>query len=177
MHEPGTRAPTTEPAPASAPADQAPVSPPPSAGQAAFLAAVRERLPGMRLLTDVGDRESYRRDETPYLRTGLPLGVALPTQTSQVAELMRLATLHRVPVVPRGAGTGLSGGAAGVEGALTIAFMKMDRVLEIDHANLVAVVQPGILNAAFKAAVAAEGLFYAPDPASYEICSIGGAPR
>ena len=77
---------------------------------------------------------------------------------------MRLATEHRVPVVPRGAGTGLSGGAAGVEGALTIAFTKMDRILEIDHANLVAVVQPGIVNATFKAAVAAEGLFYAPDP-------------
>jgi glycolate oxidase len=164
MHEPTTAAPMTEPAPVGAP----------TADQAAFLAAVAERLPGMRLLTDPGDRESYRHDETPYLRTGLPLAVALPTETAHVAELMRLATAHRVPVVPRGAGTGLSGGAAGVEGALTIAFMKMDRVIEIDHANLVAVVQPGILNAAFKAAVAAEGLFYAPDPASYEICSIGG---
>ena len=141
---------------------------------AAFLGAVAARLPALRLLTDPLDRESYRRDETPYLRTGLPLAVALPTETTQVAELMRLATAHRVPVVPRGAGTGLSGGAAGVEGALTIAFTKMDRILDIDHANLVAVVQPGIVNATFKAAVAAQGLFYAPDPASYETCSIGG---
>jgi glycolate oxidase len=92
----------------------------------------------------------------------------------EVAELLRLATAHRVPVVPRGAGTGLSGGAAGVEGALTIAFTRMDRILEIDRANLVVVTQPGIVNAALKAAVAAEGLFYAPDPASYEQCSIGG---
>jgi glycolate oxidase len=146
----------------------------PTPGQAAFLDAVRERLPDLRLLTDPVDRESYRHDETAYLRPGLPLAVAMPTETAQVAGLMRLATEHRVPVVPRGAGTGLSGGAAGVEGALTIAFTRMDRILEIDHANLVAVVQPGIINAAFKAAVAAEGLFYAPDPASYEICSIGG---
>jgi glycolate oxidase len=76
--------------------------------------------------------------------------------------------------VPRGAGSGLSGGAAGIEGGLTIALTRMNRVLEIDRANLVVVTQPGILNAALKAAVAAEGLFYAPDPASYEICSIGG---
>jgi glycolate oxidase len=146
----------------------------PTPGQAAFLDAIRERLPSVRLLTDPLDRESYRHDETAYLRPGLPLAVAMPTETAEVAELMRLATEHRIAVVPRGAGTGLSGGAAGVEGALTIAFTRMDRIVEIDHANLVAVVQPGIINAAFKAAVAAEGLFYAPDPASYEICSIGG---
>jgi glycolate oxidase len=148
--------------------------PAPTVAQAAFLDEIGRRLPGVRLLTDVVDRESYRRDETPYLHTELPLAVALPTETAHVAELMRLASAHRVPVVPRGAGTGLSGGAAGIAGALTIVFTKMDAILEIDHANLVAVVQPGILNATFKAAVAAEGLFYAPDPASYEICSIGG---
>jgi len=146
----------------------------PTPAQAAFLAAVGERLPSLRLMTDPLDRESYRHDETAYLRPGLPLAVALPTTTAEVAELMRLAALHRLPVVPRGAGTGLSGGAAGIEGALTIAFTKMDRILEIDAQNLVAVVQPGIVNAAFKAAVAKQGLFYAPDPASYEQCSIGG---
>ena len=146
----------------------------PTAAQEAFLAEVEMRLPGLRLLRDEVDRESYRFDETAYLHPGLPLAVALPTETMEVAELLRLATAHRVPVVPRGAGTGLSGGAAGVEGALTIAFTRMDRILEIDRANLVVVTQPGIVNAALKAAVAAEGLFYAPDPASYEQCSIGG---
>ena len=140
----------------------------------AFLAAVRNQLPKLRLLTDPVDRESYRRDETAYLATGLPCAVALPTETRQVAELVRLAGEFRVPIVPRGAGTGLSGGAAGIEGALTIAFTAMDAIIEIDRANLVVVTQPGIINAALKAAVAAEGLFYAPDPASYEICSIGG---
>lgn len=139
-----------------------------------FIDAVCAELPSLRLLTDELDRASYRTDETAYLKGGLPGAVALPTETSQVATLIRLAAEHRVPVVPRGAGTGLSGGAAGIEDGLTIAFSAMDRIIEIDRENLVAVVQPGIINAALKAAVAAEGLFYAPDPASYEMCSIGG---
>ncbi|HET9345632.1 MAG TPA: FAD-linked oxidase C-terminal domain-containing protein [Candidatus Limnocylindrales bacterium] len=141
---------------------------------ATFLAAVRAALPDLRLLDDPADRESYRADETAYLKAGLPLAVALPTTTAEVSTLVRLAAGHRIPVVPRGAGSGLSGGAAGIEGGLTIALTKMDAVLEIDRENLVVVTQPGILNADLKKKVAAEGLFYAPDPASYEICSIGG---
>ncbi len=145
----------------------------PEAG-AALLAAIRSELPNLRLLTEETDRESYRNDETAYLSAGLPLAVALPEATADVATLVRLASAHRVPIVPRGAGSGLSGGAAGIEGGLTIALTRMNRVLEIDRENLVVVTQPGILNAELKARVAAEGLFYAPDPASYEICSIGG---
>jgi glycolate oxidase len=139
-----------------------------------LLRAIEARLPGLRLLVDPLDRESYRRDETAYLPTGLPLAVALPEATDQVAVLVRLCGEFDVPIVPRGAGTGLSGGAAGIEGALTIAFTRMNRVLEIDHENLVVVTQPGVVNADLKKAVAAEGLFYAPDPASYETCTIGG---
>ncbi len=139
-----------------------------------LLRAIGARLPELRLLTDVADRESYRRDETAYLETGLPLAVALPTETAQVAELVRLCGQHDVPIVPRGAGSGLSGGAAGIEGALTIAFTRMTSILEIDRDNLTVTTQPGIINAQLKAAVAAEGLFYAPDPASYEMCTIGG---
>ena len=139
-----------------------------------LLAAIADRLPELRLLTDELDRESYRRDETAYLRTGLPLAVALPETTAQVAELVRLCAAHDVPIVPRGAGTGLSGAAAGIEGALTIAFTRMNRVLAIDPANLTVTTQPGVVNADLKAAVAREGLFYAPDPASYETCTIGG---
>ena len=142
--------------------------------QSGFLDAVRASLPDLRLLIDEVDRESYRRDETAYLEPPLPIGVALPTTTAEVAELVRLAAAHRVPVVPRGAGTGLSGGASAVAGGLTIALTRMDRVLEIDRDNLVVVCQPGVINADLKKAVAAEGLFYAPDPASYELCTIGG---
>ena len=138
------------------------------------IAAIRGALPDLRLLTEPVDREPYRRDETAYLEAGLPLAVALPTTTAEVAALLRLASAHHVPVVPRGAGTGLSGGAAGIDGGLTIALGRMDRILEIDRENLVVVTQPGVINADLKRAVAEVGLFYPPDPASYEICSIGG---
>jgi glycolate oxidase len=139
-----------------------------------FLDDLRRRLPELGLLTDETDRESYRRDETSHWEPGLPLAVALPSTTEEVAGVMRTATEHRVPVVPRGAGSGLSGGAAGVEGALTLALTRMNAITEIDRDNLLAIVQPGVINADLKAAVAKEGLFYAPDPASYEFCSIGG---
>ena len=140
----------------------------------AFLAEVRARLPDLRLLADPIDRASYQHDETAYLPSGLPGAVALPTTTTEVAELVRLCAAHDIPIVPRGAGSGLSGGATGIEGALTIAFTSMDRVIEIDRENLCVVTQPGVVNAALKAAVAEHGLFYAPDPASFETCTIGG---
>jgi glycolate oxidase len=140
----------------------------------ALLRAIGAELPALRLLTDPIDREAHRRDETAYLAAGLPLAVAMPETTAEVAALVRLCGDHDVPIVPRGAGTGLSGGAAGLDGALTIAFTRMNRVLEIDRANLTVTTQPGVVNADLKAAVAAEGLFYAPDPASYETCTIGG---
>ena len=108
-----------------------------------LLRAIESRLPDLRLLTDPGDRESYRRDETAYLAAGLPLAVALPETTAQVVELVRLCGEFDVPIVPRGAGTGLSGAAAGIEGALTIAFTRMDKVLEIDPDNLRSRPSPG----------------------------------
>jgi glycolate oxidase len=140
----------------------------------AFLDDLRGSSPDLRLLTDATDRESYRRDETAHFEPGLPLAVALPSSTAEVAAIMRVATKHRVPVVPRGAGSGLSGGSAGIESALTVALTRMNQIVEIDRENLVAVVQPGVVNADLKAAVAKESLFYAPDPASYEFCTIGG---
>ncbi len=146
----------------------------PTVASGPLIDAIRARLPELRLLTDEVDREGHRNDETPYLRGGLPAAVALPTTTAQVAELVRIAGELRTPIVPRGAGSGLSGGANGIEGGLTIAFTAMDRIIEIDRENLVAVVQPGIINARLKAAVAEHGLFYPPDPASFEMCSIGG---
>jgi glycolate oxidase len=139
-----------------------------------LVAAIRAALPDLRLLEDPTDTEGYRRDWTPYLPAGRPLAVALPTETAEVAALVRLAAAHRVPVVPRGAGTGLSGGANAIEGGLTIALTRMDRILAIDERDLVAVVQPGVVNADLKRAVGDRGLFYAPDPASFESCTIGG---
>jgi glycolate oxidase len=138
------------------------------------LERIQAELPDLRLLTDETDRESYRSDEAAYLKSQLPLAVALPETTDQVAAIVRVAAEHRTPIVPRGAGTGLSGASGGMQNAITVVFTRMNRILEIDRANLVAVVQPGVINADLKAAVAKEGLFYAPDPASFEICSIGG---
>jgi glycolate oxidase len=143
-------------------------------GLDAFLADVAQALPALRLLTDPADREGYRQDETAYMEAGLPGAVALPGSADEVSTLLRLASAHRVAVVPRGAGTGLSGGAAGIEGAVTIALTRMNRILEVDPENLCVVVQPGVINAELKDAVARQGLFYPPDPASYESCSIGG---
>jgi len=156
---------------AASPVAAAPV-PPEALG--ALLADLRLALPEVRLLTDTADREAYRLDETAYLTAGLPGAVVFPADTAQVSTILRLAARHRVAVVPRGAGTGLSGGAAGIEGALTIVLTRLDRILEIDPDNLCVVTQPGVINADLKAAVAREGLFYPPDPASYETCSIGG---
>ena len=103
----------------------------------ALVASIRATLPELRLLTDETDRESYRRDETAYHGCG---PAAAPSRCrrrrTRSRALVRLAAEHRVPIVPRGAGSGLSGGAAGVEGALTIALTGMNRILEIDHANL-----------------------------------------
>jgi glycolate oxidase len=141
---------------------------------AAYLAALRAALPGLRLLVEPADTEAYRWDETEYMHPGRPLGVAFPTTTDDVRALTRLAAEHRVPLVPRGAGTGLSGGAIATEGALTVVMTAMDRILEIDAENLTVTCQPGIINAALGRAVADQGLFYPPDPASFEICSIGG---
>ena len=141
---------------------------------APFLEILAEALPDLRLTADAADLEAHRRDETAYLEPPLPLAVAFPASTAEVAGIVRLAAAHRVPLVPRGAGTSLSGGAIAVAGGLTVSLLRMNRVLEIDEENRVVVVQPGVVNADLKQAVAAHGLFYAPDPASYETCTIGG---
>ena len=131
-------------------------------------------LPGMRLLTDVAAMEPFRRDETRYVRPGEPLAVAFPRSTAEVSAIVRLASRHGVPLVPRGAGTGLSGGAIATQGAISVVMTQMDRILEISAVDLLVVTQPGVINADLGDAVAAEGLFYPPDPASYETCSMGG---
>jgi glycolate oxidase len=139
-----------------------------------FLDDLRAALPDLKLLTAAPDTEAYRWDETEYMHPGQPLGVAFPASTADVSSLVKLAAQHRVPLVPRGAGSGVSGGAIAVEGALTVVMTGMNAILEIDQDNQLAVVQPGVINADLGRAVAEHGLFYPPDPASFEICSIGG---
>ena len=103
----------------------------------------------------------------------MPLAVVRPTSTEQVQAVLRWASAHRIPVVPRGAGSGLSGGATAIDGGIVLSTEKM-REITVDPVTRTAVAQPGLFNAEVKKAVAAHGLWYPPDPSSYEICSIGG---
>ncbi len=112
-------------------------------------------------------------DETEDL-VFLPEVVVAPASTAEVAAVMRIATAHRVPVTPRGAGTGLSGGALPVQGGIVLATHRLNRIVEIDRRNLMAVVEPGVITQVFQEAVEAEGLFYPPDPASRGSCFLGG---
>ena len=103
-----------------------------------------------------------------------PEVVVTPRDTAGVSAVMRLANEHRVPVTPRGAGTGLSGGALPVHGGIVLSTRLFNRIIEIDTANLMAVVEPGVITQVFQEAVEAEGLFYPPDPASRGSCFLGG---
>jgi glycolate oxidase len=144
------------------------------AAGSSLVAELRRALPDVRLLNDAADTEAYRADETAYLRAGTPLAVCFPRSTQDVVTIVRACAAAGVPIVPRGAGTGLSGGAVAVDGALTVAFTAMDQILEIDKANLTATVQPGVINAELNRAAGEHDLFYPPDPASFELCTIGG---
>src|SRR5439155_236496 len=106
--------------------------------------------------------------------TATPDAVVLPERTSDVAALARFCHEHAVPIVPRGAGTGLSGGAIPVEGGVVVSFARMARILEIDVPNLRAVVQPGVINLHLSTAVAPHGLYFVPDPSSQKACTLGG---
>ena len=135
--------------------------------------ALRERIPDSQVVTDPDVTEGYRRDFAKDPGAGTPLAVVRATSTEDVQKVMLFATANEVPVVPRGAGTGLSGGATAVDGGIVLTTELM-RDIEVDPITRTAIVQPGLLNAEVKKAVAEYGLWYPPDPSSFEICSIGG---
>lgn len=124
------------------------------------------------MATSPEERACYAYDGTG--QNFPPAAVAFPGTTAEVAAIMRLATRMRFPVVPRGAGTGMSGGALAVSGGLVLAMNRFDRIVEIDCDNQIGVVEPGVLTGDFQAAVKKRGLFYPPDPASLKFCSLGG---
>jgi glycolate oxidase len=103
-----------------------------------------------------------------------PDAVVFPSSTAEVVQIVRLAAQARMPVVARGAGTGLSGGAVAVEGGIVVAFARMKKILEIDLENQRARVQPGVVNLDLSAAVSDAGYYYAPDPSSQKACTLGG---
>jgi glycolate oxidase len=108
------------------------------------------------------------------VRKRTPDAVVFPQNTEQVSRIVKLATAEHVAVVPRGAGTGLSGGAIPIEGGIVVAFARMNRILEVDVENMRAVVQPGVVNQTLSDSVAHLGLYFAPDPSSQKACTIGG---
>jgi glycolate oxidase len=125
------------------------------------------------LVTDPAVVEGYRRDRADTAVAGQPIALVRAASVDDVQAVMRFATAHRVPVVPRGAGSGLAGGAAATDGCLLLSTERM-RSVEIDADALVAVAGPGLLNGELKRAAREHGLWYPPDPSSFEFCSIGG---
>src|SRR6476660_651323 len=130
-------------------------------------------LPEGAVVVDPDILASYRQDRAFDPNAGTPLAVVRPRCTEDVQAVLRWATAHKVAVVPRGMGTGLSGGATALDGALVMTTEKM-RDITVDPVTRTAVTQPGLLNSEVKKAVAEHGLWYPPDPSSFEICSIGG---
>jgi glycolate oxidase len=126
------------------------------------------------VLTDPDVTAAYARDQAMLADAGLPAAVALPRSTEEVSAVLRLASRRGVPVVPRGAGSGLVGAANAVDGGITLVLTRMDAVLEVSAADRLAVVQPGVVNKTLRDAVRGYGLFYPPDPASYDWCTLGG---
>ena len=118
--------------------------------------------------------DAYRFDQAQLCEAGWPAVVVLPRTTAEVQHVLSVAGEFGVPVVPQGARTGLSGGANAIDGCIVLSMTRMDRIVEIDEVDQVAVVQPGVVNATLSRAVLERGLFYAPDPSSWELSTIGG---
>jgi glycolate oxidase len=137
------------------------------------LAELFAELPEGMVVTEPAITEAYRRDRALDPSAGKPLAVVRPRRTEEVQTVLRWAGRHRISVVTRGAGSGLSGGATAVDDGIVLSTEKM-RDIAVDPVTRTAVVQPGLLNAEVKKAVAEYGLWYPPDPSSWEICSIGG---
>jgi len=118
------------------------------------------------------DLRIFERDGS--IEGATPDAVVLASNTQQVADVMKVAAKHGVPVVPRGAGTGLSGGAVTIKGGIALQVTRMRRIIEIDPVAHTALVEPGVVNQELSLAAAQHGLFYAPDPSSQKACTIGG---
>ncbi|KVD68901.1 glycolate oxidase subunit GlcD [Burkholderia sp. ABCPW 14] len=145
----------------------------PPVDRAELAAALRARAPQMEILTDREHLRPFECDGLAAYRT-VPLLVALPSTVDEVRAVLQVASARGVPVVARGAGTGLSGGAMPLEKGILLVMAKFNRILDVDPDACVARVQPGVRNLAISQAVAQHGLYYAPDPSSQIACSIGG---
>jgi glycolate oxidase subunit GlcD len=141
---------------------------------AAWVTELQAALGPGNVLLDPDVTVAYARDQAMLAPAGTPAAVVLPRSTADVVAVMQVASRHGIPVVPRGAGSGLAGASNAVDGAITLVTTRMDAVLEVAPGDRLAVVQPGVVNKALRDAVAGAGLFYPPDPSSYDWCTIGG---
>ncbi|MBQ38108.1 MAG: glycolate oxidase subunit GlcD [Gemmatimonadaceae bacterium] len=135
--------------------------------------ALETVLPATQVLTTAEDLAVYAFDGTAILHQQ-PACVVVPDTVAQIAEVLRLASEHGVPVVTRGSGTGLSGGSVPSEGAIVLCLVRLNRILDVDTANLTMTVEPGVITEAISESAAEAGLFYPPDPGSIRISTIGG---
>ena len=138
-----------------------------------IIAALRQIVPGEGVITAEDERRAYESDGLTAYRQ-LPMIVVLPSTTDQVSHVLRYCQEHNVKVVPRGAGTSLSGGALPLEDGVLLGLGKFNRILDIDLTNRCVVVQPGVTNLGITHAVQHAGFYYAPDPSSQIACTIGG---
>lgn len=139
-----------------------------------LLDELRTRLPDDCIQADPDVVAAYSQDRAVFEQAGRASVLVMPRSTAEVVAAIEAARAAGAPVVTRGAGSGLTGGSNAVDGCLVVSLHRMNRVLSVDSVNRMARVQPGVLNGDLKRAVAEHGLFYPPDPASYEISSIGG---
>src|SRR6266851_5394728 len=139
----------------------------------AIAAALRQIVPGEAVIVSEPLRRAYESDGLTAYRQP-PLVVVLPSTVAQVAAVLRYCQAEGVKVVPRGAGTSLSGGALPLADGVLLGMAKFNRILEIDYDNRCVVVQPGVTNLGISKAVEHAGFYYAPDPSSQIACTIGG---
>ena len=132
-----------------------------------------EKIVGPEHITDRDtDRQSYAYDATQI--QAWPEGVVFPRTTDEVAAIVRLANTYQFPLVPRGAGSGMSGGSVPIQGGVVLVLLRMNRIINIDVSNLLAVAEPGVITRDLQLAVEAQGLFYPPDPSSSHFSTLGG---
>ena len=137
------------------------------------LAALRRIFPPGRVVTDAAELTSFESDALTAYRVR-PAAVVFPEKQDEIVETVKLCHQYGMPFVARGSGTSLSGGSLPIKDGLLIALNRMNHILRVDQPERIAVVEPGVINMDVSKAVAKHGLYYAPDPASQIICTIGG---
>ncbi len=139
----------------------------------AFLVELRSIVGPSGLIVQPDELRTYECDGLTNFRQ-MPIAVVLPSEGAQVQPIITACNRYKVPFVARGSGTGLSGGALPVEGGIVLSLARLNRILEVDIPNARVVVEPGVINSSVTTEVAPHGYFYAPDPSSQSVCSIGG---